>query len=309
LVVVWNHGAGFRTVRRDIAFDDSSLGASMDMNEIESALRYAGVTPQNRIQVLGFDACLMNMIEVVHHLRGLVDVVVGSEQTEPGDGWPYDRVLAAMPTAKTPAELGKRIVRAYIAANDEVGESNVTQSAIAVDATEAAVKALADLGTVLAARLGALRGTLMQVRVQVRSYEFADYVDLIDLASRIGAATADPTLGAAAQKVVSTARKCVLANGSLGNGVAGSNGLSVWFPSELSTYLGFRSKYAALHCSERHPGWMEFLDAFHSRAAGTGVSSHVRSGTQEDGGSAGEPRGVRHRRPASGNYRARSSNR
>jgi hypothetical protein len=48
-------------------------------------------------------------------------------------------------------------------------------------------------------------------------------------------------------------------------------------------------------------GPAEFLDAFHSRAAGsTGVSSHVRLDTQEDVGSAGEPGGVRHRRPASG---------
>src|SRR5262245_21304380 len=41
VTVVWNHGAGFRTVRRDIAFDD--YGSSLDMNELKSAFTRAGL--------------------------------------------------------------------------------------------------------------------------------------------------------------------------------------------------------------------------------------------------------------------------
>src|SRR5262245_52521489 len=94
LVVVWNHGAGFRSPRRDIAYDD--FGGSLDMTEIAWALRRAGLGRANRLQILGFDACLMSMVEIVHHLRDFTELVVGSQQTEPGDGWPYDRVLARM---------------------------------------------------------------------------------------------------------------------------------------------------------------------------------------------------------------------
>jgi hypothetical protein len=60
------------------------------------------------IDILGFDACLMSMAEVAYQVRGLADFTVGSEQTSPNEGWPYDRIckaLAARPTMK-PAELG-----------------------------------------------------------------------------------------------------------------------------------------------------------------------------------------------------------
>ena len=57
LVVVWNHGAGFRTARRDIAFDD--YGTSLDMTELQRALRRAGLGPRNKLAILGFDACLI----------------------------------------------------------------------------------------------------------------------------------------------------------------------------------------------------------------------------------------------------------
>lgn len=59
VVVVWNHGAGFKTRRRDIAYDD--YGTSLDMNEISGVFErvgYGGKLP--KISILGFDACLMN---------------------------------------------------------------------------------------------------------------------------------------------------------------------------------------------------------------------------------------------------------
>jgi len=67
LVVVWNHGAGFRSPSRDIGYDD--FGTSLDMVDIESAFRQAGINKNNKIAVVGFDACLMNMLEIAHHLR------------------------------------------------------------------------------------------------------------------------------------------------------------------------------------------------------------------------------------------------
>ena len=57
----------------------------------------------------------MNMVEVAYQLRGSADFIVGSEEVEPGDGWPYDRVLAdlaAKPTMSA-AQLGATIVKRY----------------------------------------------------------------------------------------------------------------------------------------------------------------------------------------------------
>src|SRR5262245_29666270 len=153
VVVVWNHGAGFRTrlPRRDIAYDDS--GTSLDMNEIDQVFNAVGVDMKSRISILGFDACLMNMIEIAHHLRHRAEYIVGSEQTEPGDGWPYDDVLSILNRDEAAASTAKRIVRAYIASYKKNEEQNVTQSAVDTAATEPAMAALSAVGDVLAQSL------------------------------------------------------------------------------------------------------------------------------------------------------------
>ena len=91
---------------RAIAFDDTSRDF-LDNVELKKVLAEVKRQTGRDIDVLGFDACLMNMIEIAYQLRGTAQVVVGSEELEPGDGWPYDRVLetlAATPTI-SPAEL------------------------------------------------------------------------------------------------------------------------------------------------------------------------------------------------------------
>jgi hypothetical protein len=83
LLVVWNHGAGFmHTPTKDIAHDDSSQGDALTMAELRGALERPGFGKAlGKLQILGFDACLMNMLEVVYELTDLTELVVGSQQT------------------------------------------------------------------------------------------------------------------------------------------------------------------------------------------------------------------------------------
>ena len=110
------------------------------MVDIESAFRQAGIRKGNKIAILGFDACLMNMLEIAHHLQNQVEFLVGSQEVEPGDGWPYDRVLEAVNGNYSPRRLAGMIVDAYIADYRRRGQQNVTQSAIDLAKTPAAVR-------------------------------------------------------------------------------------------------------------------------------------------------------------------------
>jgi hypothetical protein len=263
VVVVWNHGAGFRTrlPRRDIAYDDS--GTSLDMNEIDAVFNSVGVGLKNRISILGFDACLMNMIEIAHHLRCRAEFIVGSEQTEPGDGWPYDEVLSILNRDETAASSAKRIVRAYISSYKKNEEQNVTQSAVDTTATEPAMAALSVLGDLLVPSLPASKQALKMVRTRVQSYEYADYVDIGHLYELLGGLSITG-LKAAAGAAAKKARAAVLANGAYGPGVSNSTGLSVWFPAEPQLYLNFRAKYIAMDFFKNYKGWVNFLDRYHS---------------------------------------------
>ena len=113
---------------RAIAFDDTSKDF-LDNVELKKVLAEVKRQTGREIDVLGFDACLMSMVEIAYQLRGTARVVVGSEELEPGDGWPYDRVLKALASAPdmSPADLGAEIVELYV---DSYRDESITQAAV-----------------------------------------------------------------------------------------------------------------------------------------------------------------------------------
>ena len=46
-----------------------------------------------RIDILGFDACLMAMAEICYEVRASVSMVVGSDEQIPKESWPYELIL------------------------------------------------------------------------------------------------------------------------------------------------------------------------------------------------------------------------
>jgi len=262
LVVVWNHGTGFRAVRRDIGYDD--FGSSLDMPEIEDAFHRAGIGPKNKIAVVGFDACLMNMVEIAHHFKDQVEFIVGSQQTEPGDGWPYDEVLRLANKGFSRADLAKRIVKAYIKTYEEKGVFNVTQSAIDCSKTEPVIEALSHLGNLLVERMDGYRREIIMTRLRSQTFEMADYVDLIHLMTLLSRNIPDGGISEAARAVTKAARLCILSSETLGRSVARANGLSVWFPAHRRLYSNYRAKYLSLKFAKEYAGWIDFLDAYHS---------------------------------------------
>jgi hypothetical protein len=261
LLVVWNHGAGFRSIRRDIAYDD--FGSSLDMPEIETALKRAGITPKNKIQIIGFDACLMNMLEIVHHFHDQVEIVVGSQQTEPGDGWPYDKVLKQAKIAETPVELARGIVQEYLGSYRHSGIENVTQSAIKTVATPSIITAVDHLGKLLVANIKDIRDTICKIRINAQTFQMADYVDLIHLARLITQNITDTQIKSTANMVISATESSIIANASYGAAVKNAHGLSIWFPAASALYLNYRAKYMELKCNSSSFGWREFLDTYH----------------------------------------------
>ncbi len=130
---------------RAIFYDDESKDF-LDNKEMKNVLTEAAkLTPNKRFDVIGFDACLMNTIEVAYQLKDTAKVIVGSEETEPGAGWPYDKVLgtlAAKPSM-SPQELGKVIVDSYVKSYDKGTNSEaVTMAAVNPDKISSVVSSL-----------------------------------------------------------------------------------------------------------------------------------------------------------------------
>lgn len=119
-LILWDHGDGIaihndpdsRVVQSRAIGPDEGLPAGpgkgfMDVDQIAHAL--SGL----EVDLIGFDACLMGGIEVVYELRGCADVIVASEEAEPGPGWDYSDALTRLSTAYDAWQCGIELVESY----------------------------------------------------------------------------------------------------------------------------------------------------------------------------------------------------
>src|SRR3954469_12715576 len=100
---------------RAIASDDGT-GHSLDTLELGEVLAKAHKELGRPLDLLGMDACLMSCLEVAFQSVADVRAVVSSEELEPGDGWPYDKILADLRSnpGMDGAQLGRVVVKRYI---------------------------------------------------------------------------------------------------------------------------------------------------------------------------------------------------
>jgi len=101
-------------LNKGIAYDDTSRDF-LDNLELAQVLRDVASAAGRPVDLVGFDACLMNLVEVAYELRSYATVMVGSEEVEPGDGWPYHLVAraAAGVAGKAPRSLAAAIVKRF----------------------------------------------------------------------------------------------------------------------------------------------------------------------------------------------------
>lgn len=94
---------------------------------------------KSRLALIGFDACLMSVVEIAYQLREAAGYVVSSQELEPGVGWPYGELLKKMAfrlqseQALSARQLCEMIVESYIRAVEETTYKKThsyTQSAL-----------------------------------------------------------------------------------------------------------------------------------------------------------------------------------
>lgn len=100
---------------RGICWDDST-GNFLNNQTFEYALKQICSSCLNggKFAIIGFDACLMSMLEIADYVKEYADIMIGSQEVEMGTGWKYDKVLAPFNhRSLTPHEFGAHIVDAY----------------------------------------------------------------------------------------------------------------------------------------------------------------------------------------------------
>jgi hypothetical protein len=248
---------------RAIAYDDSAKDF-LDNKELATVLANTAAAAGHPVDVLGLDACLMAMVELAYEMRDNAGVIVGSQQLEPGDGWPYHKVagaIAANPSI-TGRELASRIVRDYVASYTD---DSVTQSAVDTSAVAALARAVSELATALIAGLddATLYRAIDRSVKAAQRFDTKDFVDLGSLAALLAKNAAGTPVAAAATRVLDQVRSpaLIIAQGKKGTDVKGAEGVSIYMPQlEPDTEVDYgRLDFA------HDTRWPDFLRAWAGR--------------------------------------------
>lgn len=140
-LILWNHGGGARSKvkspssasQKAVCWDDSNDSDCLYLDEVQQAISFH-FNSVNKLDFIGFDACLMGTVEVAYEFRDLALVMSGSMATEWGDGWDYDAIFKGMALGSNndPKELGKLVVKTY----HDSTSSQYDQTQAAIDLTK-----------------------------------------------------------------------------------------------------------------------------------------------------------------------------
>jgi len=89
-LVLWDHGASWYG---GCCRDESASNDTLMTDEMREALTAATASIGGQVDIIGFDACVMESMEVCYAFEGLCSDVMGSEASIAGTGWPYDNIL------------------------------------------------------------------------------------------------------------------------------------------------------------------------------------------------------------------------
>jgi hypothetical protein len=256
-------GASARAIAIDVGSHDY-----LDNQELRDAL-LKGLPEGKKVDIFGCDACLMNMLEICYEMKETADFMVGSEETEPGAGWPYAFILEALTTnpSMSPADLAKTIVSQY---NDwyqkngnPVRDRAATQSALDISRLQPVADAVNELADALVKDLNNVAGNVSLARDKSQKFEYPEYVDLGDFVGQvIMRLPEDASVKEAAVRIRNalhpeTGNGFVIENATWGINVRRASGVSIYFPHRED----YAADYAELMFS-KEGRWKGFLEAF-----------------------------------------------
>ena len=261
-LILWDHGAG---PIYGYGYDEYNKLDSMSLEEIKKALYDSPFNGANKLELIGFDACLMSSIEIASSLSDYADYMVASQEFEPANGWDYS-FLSEVNKKTTSLEFGKLIVNyfmKYYDAKDNI--TGVSLSLLKLNKVENVINYLNDLFTVVDDDLTLDFSLISRSRSSSKSFgrlsndiNYYDLVDLIDLVDKLP----DKYYEKVNNLKVSINDLVVYQETDLDD----TNGVSIYFPYENKREIVDNMKsYQTLDFA---PAYYSFISDFSSRLTG-----------------------------------------
>lgn len=300
-ISIWNHGSGIYRADRPLtdknyplngssfipkpvkdiklskdaafhskAFASDDQGGEMHLKDLNPALAIANRNLGKKLDVLGFDTCLMGHLETAYQVKDQANYLVASEELEPGDGWDYHAWISELSKnpSMNPAQMTTSLVdtygKSYAPGGSQSGR-DVTLSSLDINALVSdLVPALNELSADLKSSLPSQQTALSGIRTKTESYYNRDAADLGHFLSNLQKdAGVESELKSKAAKVSAAYGKTVVRETHTGktNGVSNASGMVIYFPTSTMSYNKRYDNAADIKFAEQ-PAWGNFLKAF-----------------------------------------------
>ena len=247
-LILWDHGAG---PMEGLCWDELFSMDHLSLTELTRALEDAGLP--ERLEFIGFDACLMSSVEVACAVAPYARYMIASQETEPAQGWNYG-FLSSLGREKSGADIGREIVRTY---GEESGKDPFrTLSCIDLDRMPTVVEEMEKLFSETGVRMTQKEYVLLST-ARDKSAAFGegvsmfgsrgyDLVDLGDFASRLRDG----------ENLNEAVHDAVVAQVST---EAGTSGLSIYHPYQNRTEYenSWREAYEELGIGEAYKRYIQ----------------------------------------------------
>jgi hypothetical protein len=310
------HSLGFQDIG---LFKDESTGKTMKMNDFWLVLetltnskhkleQYADennldeeerklvttVMLGQKIDLLGFDSCVMGMLEVGYQFNNVAKTLIASEGSVPSAGWTYAKILGCLAREQnrkldTP-RVAEMFVKQFISSQDSYTVGGVSVDMAAWDLSrfshladefDGLAQVLLDCFADDESRIyRQMARVILQTHWQCQSYMFDQNVDLGDfcelldvecgrVAEELGEGDDIEQLRAVqkqCRQVLKELHKAVILSGFSGGTYQYSNGVSVFFPWSREGYEVSKKNYEGLwfvkDVKRKHVSWADFLKKY-----------------------------------------------
>lgn len=272
-LVVWDHGDGWqpglakphqapsvsKLTPYGVSYDEQT-GNHIDVWQLPAALQAA-----QKLDIVAWDSSLMQMLEVGYEIQNQASYMVGSEESPPGAGYPYNLVIDKFdtnPDAATPTlaeSFVDGMIQYYTTTNPPLG-TNIEQSVVDLSKVGALATQVSSLGDALITNKAALGVIVPTVRANTQSYPPGDsvriYRDAYDLGTQLQANNAPAGVLTAVTGVQSAIDSAVVYERH-GSDNPNSHGLSLDFSSS-SQFSPLASDYNQMTFGQ-NTDWSKWL--------------------------------------------------
>jgi hypothetical protein len=222
---------------------------------------------KHKIDIVGMDACDMNMVEIGYEIRDYAKYLVAAEGAIPDASWPYDSILRQLVDNPKvlPRDLACTTATTYVLNYRDYVDQPVSLSVLDLqecgevrrlfqEFTAAMEKSLTD---------ASMRQAILSARRKARSFGGNQFVDVVDFCQFLAEDPGSKDAGTAAMSLIGRIKPFIAYNESCGE--PNCNGTSIYFPEFDPANYDHQQDLAVLYNKLDFPqqtGWGKFVAEF-----------------------------------------------